>query len=215
MASAGFKMSAVVVGEAEVLLAINQFPPKMMRAASQGLQWGGGVLRTQMRQSMAQQTGAKIGAINRRMPSYATPVSYHIKGVGIPLKIPQDVPASTSKGKGAIRWSRRDHWKLQPRDGAGRFGQIQEVPPEVTGFPWRVAHLFKRSFVAKGGKLLAAIPKGSSSLGSTVSTAEFRRLFGPNVADELVKPPTISTFEKGVDTVVVPRIESKLWSVKL
>lgn len=183
---------------------LDDLPKKVKRAAGEGLVQGGNKVRTDVRKALKLQTGARSYAvITKRVTSFAPVMglSYTIRGIGIPMKIPEEVPARGGRGKAWLRYSRREHWKLQRRGRDGKFGRIKEVAAVVTGFPWKVAHRFKRSFVGPMG-MRAAIPNGRGF--------RMRKLYGPNVAEELPKGQSIVAFNTGVSTHVIPAVEAKL-----
>ena len=155
-------------------------PDRLGRALHEGVRAAGDKTRTVVRKSLHQQMGTKrYGAIVAATRSFIPgPMTYVIEGSGKGLPI-IEFPVRGSRAKGRT-------WRDQPRDGAGRFGPL---PPSDIGFvtarPWRVAHTFKRSFVAADGTYKARLP------GSTRK----RKLFGPSVAKEIVKGATRAAFE--------------------
>lgn len=188
---------------AKVVTPVEQLPPKARRAMSEGLREGGDKVRTKVRKALKEQTNVKrYGAIVDRTKSFAAELEYTIRGSRKPLSIPEEIPTRGRAGKGAIRWSRRRHWQLQARQAGGRFGPLPDVPPEVTSRPWNVSHLFKRSFVGEQG-MRAAIPADGGKW-------RFRKLFGPNVAKEIVKDRSLATFQAAIKTDVLPPIEKRL-----
>lgn len=199
-------MRLVVSGNiANIIAPIDRLPARAKRAMGEGLKQGGNKVRTKVRRALKKQVNTKsYGAIVQRTHSYApvAALKYTITGSGIPIKIPDEIPTRARAGKGWMRWSRWQHWKLQSRAG-GRWGPITKEPkPEVRSRPWAVSHLFKRSFVAPSG-LKAAIPGGSGKW-------RFRRLYGPNVAKEIVKGQSAETFKSAVQTDVLPPIMRRL-----
>ena len=155
-------------------------PDRLGRALHEGVRAAGDKTRTVVRKALHQQMGTKpYGTIVATTRSFIPdPMTYVIEGHGSGLPIIQ-FPVRGSKTKGRT-------WRDQPRDAAGRFGLL---PPTDIGFvtarPWRVAHNFKRSFVAADGTFKARLP------GSTRT----RKLFGPSVAKEIVKGATLAAFE--------------------
>ena len=155
-------------------------PDRLGRALHDSVRAAGDKTRTVVRKSLHQQMGTKrYGTIVAATRSFIPgPMTYVIEGRGKGLPI-IEFPVRGSRAKGRT-------WRDQPRDAAGRFGPL---PPSVIGFvtarPWRVAHNFKRSFVAADGTYKARLP------GSTRT----RKLFGPSVAKEIVKDATLAAFE--------------------
>jgi len=155
-------------------------PDRLGRVLHEGVRAAGDKTRTVVRKSLHQQMGTKrYGTIVTATRSFIPgPMTYVIEGSGKGLPI-VEFPVRGSRAKGRT-------WRDQPRDGAGRFGPL---PPTHIGFvtatPWRVAHNFKRSFVAADGTFKARLP----------SSARTRKLFGPSVAKELVKGATRTAFE--------------------
>ncbi|TPQ51970.1 hypothetical protein C2U72_05570 [Prosthecomicrobium hirschii] len=153
---------------------------RLGRALHEGVRAAGDKTRTVVRKTLHQQMGTKrygtvVAATRSFIPGQMT---YVIEGRGKGLPI-IEFPVRGSRAK-------RRTWREQPRDAAGRFGLL---PPTDIGFvtaqPWRVAHTFKRSFVAADGTYKARLP------GSTRK----RKLFGPSVAKEIVKGATRAAFE--------------------
>jgi hypothetical protein len=202
----GFRI--VVTGSvAEIItpLANGLAGPRVHKVLREGLREGGDKVRTKVRRALKEQMGVKkYGTIVRGVDgvlSHSGILRYIIRGSGQGLPI-EEFPVSAKAGQGHIRWSRREHWKLQTRESLGRFGKIQDVPPEVTASPWGIARTFKRSFVAKVG-YRAAIPGGKYGW-------VMRKLFGPGIAKEIVKDKSAGAFEMSVRTDVLPAIEKRL-----
>ena len=155
-------------------------PGRLERALHDGVRAAGDKTRTVVRKSLHQQMGTKrygtiVAATRSFIPGLMT---YVIEGRGKGLPI-IEFPVRGGRAKGRT-------WHDQPRDPAGQFGPL---PPSDIGFvtarPWRVAHNFKRSFVAADGTYKARLP------GSTRT----RKLYGPSVAKEIVKDATLAAFE--------------------
>ncbi|MBT9291836.1 hypothetical protein [Prosthecodimorpha staleyi] len=155
-------------------------PGRLERALHEGVRAAGDKTRTVVRKSLHQQMGTKrYGTVVAATRSFIPgPMTYVIEGSGKGLPI-VEFPVRGSRTKGRT-------WRQQPRDGAGRFGPL---PPSDIGFvtarSWRVAHNFKRSFVAADGTYKARLP----------SSPRTRKLFGPSVAKEIVKGATCTAFE--------------------
>jgi hypothetical protein len=198
-------MKIVVTGSVASIitpLVNNLAEPRVRQILSEGLGEGGDKVRTQVRRALKAQTGVKrYGAVVERVTSFNSGLTYVICGSGKEMPI-EEFPVRAKAGQGAVRWSSREHWKLQVRESFGKFGKIQDVPPEVTASPWGVARTFKRSFVGRKG-FRAAIPGGKRGWLA-------RKLFGPSVAKEIVKGQSASAFEVSVRTDVLPAIEKRL-----
>jgi hypothetical protein len=145
-----------------------------------------------VRRALKAQTGVKrYGAIVNATRSFRKGLAYEIVGTGRGFDIKEfPVRANASRSRLlAMRWSRRDHWKLQARRGDGRFGKIKDVGDggAVRAAPWAVARVFRRSFVDTKGRYRAMI----ESKGKMVS----RPLYGAAVWKEIVKGQTLRVFE--------------------
>ena len=155
-------------------------PDRLGRALHDGVRAAGDKTRTAVRKTLHEQMGTKrYGKIVAATRSFIPgPMTYVIEGRGKGLPI-IEFPVRGRSAKGRT-------WRDQPRDAAGRFGPL---PLSDVGFvtarPWRVAHTFKRSFVAADGTYKARLP------GST----QTRSLFGPSAAKEIVKDATRAAFE--------------------
>lgn len=184
--------------------ALRSFPSRANTELKRGLNEGGDKLRTLVRRSLKQQVNLK---------SYGTVVSHTwTKGAGADLTytigasgkgLPIDLFPTrySSSPRAAIRWSPKDHWKLQPRNSQGQFGPLaDDTSAGVTSNVWNVAHPFKRSFVhpRKGA---VAIRPGSRSI---------RALYGASLPKEITKDQSAATFETGVRSVVEPIIVKRL-----
>lgn len=195
----------VVTDNLAVIIApMDQLGPRAVRAMNEGLREGGDKVRTKVRRALKTQTNVKrYGAIVERTSSYAADLTYTIRGSSKPLPIPQEIPTRGRAGGGWMRWSRREHWKLQGRTSGGRFGPLKDVKPEVTSSPWAVSRTFQRSFVDPKRGMRAAIPGGSGKW-------SFRKLFGPSVAKEIVKGQSAAAFNASVRADVLPPILKRL-----
>ncbi|WP_316173561.1 MULTISPECIES: hypothetical protein [unclassified Bradyrhizobium] len=76
------------------------------------------------------------------------------------------------------------------------------VAGAVTAAPWGVSRTFKRSFVRPD--------TGALSARTTSKRFPVRKLYGPNMAKEVVKGQSLAAFEVGVSTDVLPAIERRL-----
>jgi hypothetical protein len=161
------------------------------RIMRESLRAAGLKTRTQVRRALKEQTGAKrAGAINSRTRSYVHEggLAFSIEGSGKGLPISEfRIRASRSK-KVAGRWSPREHWRLQPRDGSGRFGKLVDpgTGGDVSASPWNVGRVFKRSFVH---------PTRGPVMVRSTGKKQLRRLFGPSIAKEIVQGQSLSTFQ--------------------
>ena len=155
-------------------------PDRLGRALHEGVRAAGDKTRTVVRKALHQQMGTKrYGTIVAATRSFIPgPMTYVIEGRGSGLPI-VEFPVRGSRAKSRT-------WKDQRRDAAGRFGLL---PPSDIGFvtarPWRVAHSFKRSFVAADGTYKARLPGSQRA----------RKLFGPSVAKEIARDATRAAFE--------------------
>lgn len=197
-------MQVIVKGNlAEILAPLQNLPEKAQRAMREGLQEGGNKVRTSVRKALKPQMGVlKYGTIvaNTTGTIANAGMNYIIRGTGKGLPI-KEFKVSGKAGQGALRWSAKQHWKLQERTGSGRFGPIKDVPPEVTASPWSVSRTFKRSFVGSGG-YRAAIKDGGRY--------KIRALYGPSVAKEIIKDASLAAFQSSVQVDVAPAIEKRL-----
>lgn len=157
-------------------------PARMERLLRDGMLGAGRATLTQVRSALHAQMGTKRKTLIFRdtrgfvKAGWAEGLAYTIEGRGKGLPI-NEFRVSGSRQKGRT-------WRDQPRNALGRFGPL---PPSdkgfVTGYPWNVAHNFKRSFVAADGKFKARLPGGG-----------VRLLYGPAVAKEIVQGATLARF---------------------
>jgi len=162
-----------------------------LRVMRESLRAAGLKTRTQVRRALKEQTGAKrAGAINSRTRSFIHDggLAFSIEGSGKGLPITEFKMRASRSPKVAARWSPRDHWRLQGRDGKGRFGKLVDpgAAGGVSASPWNVGRVFKRSFVhpTRGPVMVRA--EGKQAL---------RRLFGPSIAKEIGQGLSLSTFQ--------------------
>lgn len=175
---------------------------KVPQVLREGLGEGGNRIRTDWRRALKDQTAVKrYGAIvGRTSGSLRGPLTYTLSAFG---KLPiQEFRWSASK-RASVRWSPREHWRLQvPRQAHGRFGKMPKMDDAggVTASPWGVAHRFKRSFLSE---------KGPMAIRSAGSRAR-RALYGPSPGKEAVKDQALVAFENGVRVHVVAMIDKRL-----
>lgn len=193
---------------ATVMAPLQNLPALSMRAMQQGLQEGGDKVRTKVRRSLKTQTNVKAyGTIVAHAPGARSGLIYTIRGTGKGLDI-EEFPGRISKSlKTWVRWSPRQHWKLQTRH-QGRFGELPKVTDdgEVYSVPWGVGRTFKRSFVDEHGTPRQANP----SQGKGKHKWSFRALYGPSIAKEIVKDEALEAFYQSVQVEVMPAIEKRL-----
>ena len=184
--------------------AFREMPSKAKREFSNGLSDGGLKLRTQVRLALRAEMSTRTAApINMRTPSKLDRgnLTFTIMGVGKGLPI-NAFPLRLSRSKRAmVRWSPRQHWRLQPRDAAGKFGAIQDTPEAaVSATLWGSVHAFQRSFVGpRGPRAVRGGDKG-----------RIRQLYGPAVSKELVRDQSLIAFRRGVAEIIEPSIARRL-----
>jgi hypothetical protein len=164
-------------------------PAKYERALHEGVRAAGDKVRTVVRKTLHKQMGTKkYGMIVKATRSYIpAPMSYAIDGAGKGLPI-TDFPVKGSKAA-SVRWSPKEHWRLQKRSKDGRFGAMKAGNDAgVTGRPWSVVHRFARSYQDGEGVFRAHLPGKKKGKG--------RRLFGPSPAKEIIKDATAAAFER-------------------
>lgn len=171
---------------------------------SRGLHRGGEKLRTVVRRALKKQTSVKrYGAVTERTKSFLEgDLKLVIKADGIPLPI-QEFPWRFSKSLNAkVRWSPREHWRLQARDGHGRWGKLaDDGKPGVFATMWGARHAFKRSYEDA---------KGAPRMVREAGKQKTRALFGPSLAKELLQGTTLDAFNQGARTLVQAEIEKRL-----
>ncbi|WP_336801794.1 hypothetical protein [Kaistia sp. MMO-174] len=184
--------------------AFREMPTKAKREFENGLSDGGLKLRTQVRLALRAQMSTRTAApINQRTPSKLdrSGLTFTIYGVGKGLPI-NAFPVRMSRSKRAmVRWSPRQHWRLQPRDAAGRFGKIEDTPDAaVSAMVWGSLHAFQRSFVGpRGPRAIRGGEKG-----------RVRQLYGPAVSKELNRDQSLAAFQRGIAEIIEPSIARRL-----
>ena len=172
---------------------------------SRGLARGGEKLRTPVRRALKEQTSVKrYGTIvaNTRGWLDAGALQYTIEasGKGLPLS---EFPHKASRSKRlALRWSAKEHWRLQKRDGMGRFGALPAMNDSgVSATMWMKKRGFARSFVHPNRGPLMQRVAGKRSM---------RKLYGPSLPKELTIGRTAQTFHRLARSIVMDEIEKRL-----
>lgn len=184
--------------------AFREMPAKAKKEFGNGLSDGGLKLRTQVRHALRAQMGTRTAApVNTRTPSKLDRgnLTFTIMGIGKGLPI-SAFPLRLSRSKRAmVRWSPRQHWRLQPRNASGQFGAIQDTPEAaVSAMVWGSLHSFQRSFVGpRGPRAVRGGDKG-----------RIRQLHGPAVSKELVRDHSLIAFHRGVAGIIEPSIVRRL-----
>lgn len=160
-----------------------------LRVMRESLRAAGLKTRTQVRRALKEQMGTRTTkAITAHTRSYSHEggLAYSIEGSGKGLPI-KEFPVKISRSKKiAARWSPRDHWRVQARDGGGRFGSIVDPGGAgVSASPWGRSRAFDRSFAhpTKGPVMIRVAGKRA-----------VRKLFGPSVAKEIVHGQPLAIF---------------------
>lgn len=185
--------------------ALMQLGQKGQTELARGLTEGGLKVRTQVRRALREQTGVRAaGSITKRTTSKsATPGSLEFRisgwGKGIPIK---EFPTRYSRSKRAmVRWSPREHWKIQERDADGRFGAMPEVNEAgVSARVWTSWHAFQRSFVT---------PRGPRAM-RPGTKRQLRQLYGPAIPKEITVDKSLQTFMTGVNVLIEPILARRL-----
>ena len=161
-----------------------------LRVMRESLMAAGLKTRTQVRRALKEQMGTRTSkAITSHTRSYSHEggLAYSIEGNGKGLPI-TEFPVKVSRSKKiAARWTPRDHWRVQKREGSGRFGTIVDpVGAGVSASPWGKSRAFDRSFVhpTKGPVMIRVAGKRA-----------VRKLFGPSVAKEIDQGQSLAAFE--------------------
>jgi hypothetical protein len=161
-----------------------------LRVMRESLTAAGLKTRTQVRRALKEQMGtrtAKAITAHTRSYSHEGGLAYSIEGNGKGLPI-REFPVKVSRSKKiAARWSPRDHWRVQTRDGSGRFGSIVDPGGAgVSASPWGRSRAFERSFAhpTKGPVMIRVAGKRA-----------VRKLFGPSVAKEIDQGQSLVAFE--------------------
>lgn len=185
--------------------AIDMMSTNARQEMARGLARGGEKLRTPVRRALKQQTSVKrYGTIVANTRGWLDPnaLQYTIEasGKGLPLS---EFPHKASRSKRlALRWSAKDHWRLQKRDGSGRFGALPAMNDSgVSATMWMKKRGFARSFVhPERGPLMQRVP-GKRSL---------RKIYGPSLPKELTIGRTAETFQRQARSMVMDEIEKRL-----
>lgn len=197
---------AVSGSMATIIAPLKKLQPMAVRAMQEGLQEGGEKVRTQVRRALKEQTNVKrYGVIVAHVPGHCNGFIYTIDGVGKGLRI-EEFPGRVSKSlKTWVRWSPRQHWRLQERH-QGRFGELPQVSDkgDVYSIPWGVGRTFVRSFAREDGALRQAVPSGGKRKWS------FKTLDGPSISKEIIKDKSQAAFYEYVQVAVMPAIEKRL-----
>lgn len=204
-------VQVVVSGTLAVIAApLKALPARLRVEMERGLSAAGDKTRTQVRHALQDQTNVKrYGVVVAHASGSRNGLIYEIVGSGKGLKI-EEFPLHLSRSRKMwVRWSPREHWKLQSRDG-GRFGPMPTMDEtgEVYAVPWGIGRTFVRSFVKPDGALRQANPGGGGH-----QKWRFRALYGPAIAKEIVKDRSLVAFETAVETIVMPEIEKRLASL--
>lgn len=180
----------------------------------EALNAGGDKTRTVIRKTLRQQMNTRTqGVVNKAVPSKRSGADliYVIKGTGKGLPIKEFPTRFSRSSKIRNRWSRRDHWKVQPRMRGGRFGAIPatlDEKSEVSSTVWNAQHVFKRSFMGDDGigraRLRPQLWKDTAKKG------QIRRLYGASPAKEIIKDQSLESFNDAIDGIIRPAIEAKL-----
>ena len=184
---------------------LNTLSDKAKQEMARGLARGGEKLRTPVRRALKEQTSVKrYGTIVANTHGWldAGALTYTIEasGKGLPLS---EFPHKASRSKRlAQRWSAKDHWRLQKRDGSGRFGALPDVKDSgVSATMWMKKRGFARSF---------AHPKRGPVMQRVAGRRGLRKLYGPSLPKELTIDRTADTFQRLARTMVVEQIEKRL-----
>jgi len=172
---------------------------------ARGLARGGEKLRTPVRRALKEQTSVKrYGTIvaNTRGWLDAGALTYTIEasGKGLPLS---EFPHKASRSKRlALRWSAKEHWKLQKRDGSGRFGVLPPMNDAgVSATMWMKKRGFVRSFVH---------PQRGPLMQRVAGKKGMRKIYGPSLPKELIIGRTAQMFQRSARSIVMNEIEKRL-----
>lgn len=184
--------------------AFREMPAKASKELANGLSDGGLKLRTSVRRALRTQMGTKSAApINQRTPSKLNraALTFSIMGIGKGLPISYFPVRLSRSTRSLVRWSPRQHWRLQPRNAQGQFGFIEDTPEAaVSAMLWGNLHAFQRSFVGpRGPRAIRGGAKGG-----------MRQLFGPSVAKELGVDQSLVAFKTGIGSIIEPSISRRL-----
>lgn len=186
-------MQVVVVGDKIVerfalkLMSISGREAKIVFMRS--LNEGGNKARTQVSRSLVQQTGIKRGLVNKALATVpATPVrlEYALTAIGDETSLGLYNAVQRKKGVSAAPWRTR---RLFP----GSF-MIGAKPGDRAGSKSRTTQL------TRGTGVYVRLTKERGPLGM---------LWGPNIAREIVKEPTVNEWQKA-GPFVLTRVEHHL-----
>lgn len=203
-------MQVIVSGSLANLIApFDRLVEGGLEPLGEALQKGGEKTRTQMRRALKGQTNVKTyGTIVAHVTGKRAGLAYTITGRGKGLPI-REFPVRVSRSRRQwVRWSPREHWRLQKRNASGQFGALPDISEagEVNAVPWGVGRTFKRSFAMPDGRLRQAVKGGKRGW-------KLHALFGPSIAKEIVKDEALATFYRSVETDIVPAVERRLMSL--
>lgn len=184
---------------------LDNLSDKAKQEMARGLSRGGEKLRTPVRRALKEQTSVKrYGTIvaNTRGWLDAGALTYTIEasGKGLPLS---EFPHKASRSKRlAIRWSAKEHWRLQKRDAGGRFGALPAMNDSgVSATMWMKKRGFARSFVH---------PKRGPLMQRVAGKKGMRKIYGPSLPKELTIGRTAQTFQRQARSIVMNEIEKRL-----
>ena len=184
---------------------IDLMSTKARQEMARGLARGGEKLRTPVRRALKEQTSVKrYGTIvaNTRGWLDAGALQYTIEasGKGLPLS---EFPHKASRSKQlTLRWSAKEHWRLQKRDSMGRFGALPAMNDSgVSATMWMKKRGFARSFVH---------PERGPLMQRVAGKRSMRKLYGPSLPKELTIGRTAQTFQRLAQSTVMDEIEKRL-----
>lgn len=185
--------------------AIDKLGDKARLEMARGLARGGEKLRTPVRRALKEQTSVKrYGTIVAKTRGWldAGALEYTIEASGKGLPI-QEFAFRFSRSKNAmVRWSKNEHWRLQKRDGMGRFGPLPEIDSKgVSAKMWAKQHAFARSFNH---------PERGPVMQRVAGKRGLRKLYGPSLPKELTVDRTADTFQRLARTMVLEQVEKRL-----
>jgi hypothetical protein len=195
--------------------AINRFAAGLQTMGSKGrtvmangLKNGGDKVRTAVRKALKEQTSAKrAGAINKNTRSYLDrgALEYAITATDKGLPITEFPTRFSRKKNTLVRWSAREHWRLQHRDARGRFGKLEHTEEAaVAAMVWGSLHRFQRSFNH---------PERGPVMQRVAGKPGLRKLYGPNLAKEIGRDDSLATFMREAPKVqdeIVKRLQGLL-----
>ena len=195
------KMDSVLTAYATRL---QEVATKLPQVAKEGLKEGGDLVRTDVRKALQTQTSVKkYGTIVSHTygGGLKGPLEYAIeaKGNGLPI---QEFPFRASRSKRMqVRWSKREHWRIQDHDALGRFGPLDDTNEAgVKATMWGSVHAFQRSFTHP--------EKGPAAIRGGIK--QIRKIFGPSLPKELTKDQSASAFQAGAQTKVLDAVLKRI-----